>query len=133
MPNGPWELAPIRRRALTTGAAGLGVRFLAGLLGIGGGFLFVPILMALGYPTKRAAPTTAFIVVFPSFSGFAAHAAEGHYDWPLLLGCAAAVIVASQLGARVMREKMKARWIKRIFGVLLIAVAVKLTWSVLAP
>lgn len=127
----PRELAPFRRRALTTGVAGLFIGFLAGLLGIGGGFLFVPILMALGYPTKQAAATSAFIVVFSSFSGFAGHAAEGHYDWPLLLGSAAAVIVASQAGAKLMRERMKARWIKQFFGVVLIGVAIKLAWPML--
>lgn len=127
----PKELAPFRRRAMTTGIAGLFIGFLAGLLGIGGGFLFVPILMALGYPTKQAAATSAFIVIFSSFSGFAGHAAEGHYHWPLLLGCAVAVILASQLGAKVMRDKMKARWIKQIFGVALIGVAIKLAWPIL--
>jgi uncharacterized membrane protein YfcA len=127
----PGELAPFRRRAWMTGIAGLFIGFLAGLLGIGGGFLFVPILMALGYPTKQAAATSAFIVIFSSFSGFAGHAAAGHYHWPLLLGSAVAVVLASQLGARVMRDKMKARWIKQIFGVVLIGVAIKLAWPIL--
>lgn len=127
----PKEMAPFRRRAVTTGIAGLFIGFLAGLLGIGGGFLFVPILMALGYPTKQAAATSAFIVVFSSFAGFAGHAAEGHYHWPLLLGSAAAVIVASQIGAKVMRDRMKARWIKTIFGVVLLGAAVRLSWPIL--
>lgn len=127
----PEQLAPFRKRAITTGIAGLFIGFLAGLLGIGGGFLFVPVLMALGYPTKKAAATSAFIVIFSSFSGFAGHAAEGHYHWPLLLGSAAAVIVASLIGAKVMRDRMKARWIKQIFGVVLVGVAIKLAWPIL--
>jgi uncharacterized membrane protein YfcA len=49
----------------------------------------------------------------------------------LLLGSAAAVIVASQVGAKMMRERMKARWIKQLFGVVLIGVAIKLAWSML--
>ena len=127
----PTKLAPFRRRAVTTGIAGLFIGFLAGLLGIGGGFLFVPILLALGYPTKTAAATSAFIVIFSSFSGFAGHATEGHYSWPLLLGSSVAVIVASLAGAKVMRDKMKATWIKRIFGALLVGVALKLAWPML--
>lgn len=124
----PKELMPFNRRVVITASAGLGIGFLAGLLGIGGGFLFVPILIAMGYPTKQAAATSAFVVVFSSFSGFAGHVAEGHFNIPLLIYSSIAVIVASQIGARVMKDKMKAKWIKQIFGILLVAVAVKLSW-----
>lgn len=122
------ELMPFKKRAIITASAGLFIGFLAGLLGIGGGFLFVPILIAIGYPTKQAAATSAFVVVFSSFSGFAGHVAEGHFNLSLLIYSSIAVIIASQIGARVMKEKMKTKWIKQIFGVLLIAVAVKLSW-----
>ncbi|MGD8587417.1 MAG: sulfite exporter TauE/SafE family protein [Chromatiales bacterium] len=124
----PKTLMPFKKRAVVTSTTGLGIGFLAGLLGIGGGFLFVPILIAVGYPTKQAAATSAFVVIFSSFSGFAGHAAQGHFNFPLLIYASIAVIVASQIGARLMKEKMKAKWIKQIFGVLLIAVAVKLSW-----
>ncbi len=124
----PKALMPFKQRAIITATAGLGIGFLAGLLGIGGGFLFVPILIAIGYPTKQAAATSAFVVIFSSFSGFAGHIAEGHFNLSLLIYASLAVIVASQIGARVMKEKMKAKWIKQIFGVLLVVVAVKLSW-----
>jgi len=127
----PKALLPFRQRALITGSAGLFIGFLAGLLGIGGGFLFVPILIAIGYPTKEAAATSAFIVIFSSFSGFAEHVAEGHFDLPLLLFSTIAVVIASQIGARVMKAQMKARWIKQIFGVLLLLIAIKLSWSLI--
>lgn len=121
------KLMPFKQRAIITASAGLFIGFLAGLLGVGGGFLFVPMLIAIGYPTKQAAATSAFVVVFSSFSGFAGHVAEGQFNLPLLIYSSIAVIIASQIGARVMKEKMKAKWIKRIFGTLLIAVAVKLS------
>ncbi len=124
----PKELMPFKQRAIITASTGLFIGFSAGLLGIGGGFLFVPVLIAIGYPTKQAAATSAFVVVFSSFSGFAGHVAEGHFNLPLLIYASIAVIVASQIGARVMKEKMKAKWIKQSFGVLLITVAVKLSW-----
>lgn len=122
---------PVGRRAVLTGLAGLGVGAIAGLLGIGGGFLFVPLLIAVGYPTKQAAATTAFAVVFSSFSGFAGHVAVGHVHWPLLLGAGVAVVVASQLGAWLMHRRLKARWIKQGFGLLLLAIALKLAWPML--
>jgi len=134
----------------------IGLVFFSSMLGLGGALLYIPVFKWLGYdfksvaiptglflngltalsasvyyPTKQAAATSAFIVIFSSFSGFAGHAAEGHYHWPLLLGSAVAVIVASQLGAKVMHEKMKARWIKQMFGVVPIGVAIKLAWPIL--
>lgn len=126
----PKALLPFHKRAMITSTGGLFIGFIAGLLGIGGGFLFVPMMIAVGYPTKTAAATSAFIVIFSSFSGFAGHVAEGHFDWQLLLFSSIAVIIASQIGAKVMKEKMKAQWIKQMFGVLLIFVAIKLSWNI---
>ena len=109
---------------------GFFIGFIAGLLGVGGGFLFVPMMLAMGYKTKEAAATSAFVVIFSSFSGFAGHLAEGHYEWPLMIATTVAVIVGSQIGAKVMNEKMKARRIKQMFAIVLLGVAAKLLWKI---
>lgn len=108
---------------------GFFVGFIAGLLGVGGGFLFVPMMLAMGYKTKEAAATSSFVVIFSSFSGFAGHVAEGHFYWPFMLATTGAVIVGSQIGAKVMKEKMKAKWIKQMFALILLGVAIKLFWK----
>jgi len=120
------EMLPLKTRLIWMTVGGFGIGMLAGLLGIGGGFLFVPMMMAMGYPTKKAAATSAFVVIFSSFSGFAGHVAEGHFNWPLMIATAVAVIIGGQIGARVMKDKMKAKWIKQMFAVVLLGVAVKL-------
>jgi len=122
----PKKLLSYTKRVFIASVASFFIGFLAGFLGIGGGFLFVPLLIALGYPTKQAAATCALIVVFSSFSGFLGHAVEGRFEPKLLLLATFAVIAGSQLGARIMRHKMKAKWIKRLFGLVLIVVALKL-------
>lgn len=119
-------MMPLKTRLLWMSVGGFGIGMLAGLLGIGGGFLFVPLMMAMGYPTKKAAATSAFVVIFSSFSGFAGHVAEGHFNWPLMIATAIAVIIGGQIGARTMKDKMKSKWIKQIFAVVLLGVAVKL-------
>lgn len=119
------------RRICLMGAGGFFIGFIAGLLGVGGGFLFVPMMIAMGYKTKEAAATSAFVVIFSSFSGFAGHLAEGHYEWPLMIATTVAVIIGSQVGAKVMKEKMKAKWIKQMFAVVLLGVAAKLLWKIL--
>ena len=123
------KMMELKRRMTLMSIGGFFVGFIAGLLGVGGGFLFVPMMIAMGYATKQAAATSAFVVIFSSFSGFAGHIAEGHFNWPLMIATSIAVIIASQIGARVMKEKMKARWIKQMFAVVLLAVAVKLLWK----
>ncbi len=120
------KMMSFKIRAALMAIGGFLIGFIAGLLGVGGGFLFVPMMIAMGYATKRAAATSAFVVIFSSFSGFAGHIAEGHFNWPLMIATSIAVIVASQIGAKVMKEKMKARWIKQMFGIVLLGVAVKL-------
>ena len=114
------------QRGLIAFTVGLSVGAVAGMLGIGGGFLFVPLLLLLGYPTKVAAATTAVAVVVSSFTGFLGHIAVGHFDWPLMLAAGAGVLIGSQTGARVMVVKMNPRTLKQMFGLLLLAVAAKL-------
>lgn len=123
------KMMDLRLRMILMSIGGFFIGLLAGLLGIGGGFLFVPMMIAMGYGTKQAAATSAFVVIFSSFSGFAGHVAEGHFNWPLMIATTVAVIIASQIGAKVMKEKMKARWIKQMFAVVLLGVAVKLLWK----
>lgn len=117
-------------RVILMSVGGFFIGFIAGLLGVGGGFLFVPLMLAMGYKTKDAAATSAFVVVFSSFSGFAGHLAEGRYEWPLMAATMIVVIIGSQIGAKVMNEKMKSRWIKQLFAVVLLGVSVKLLWPI---
>ena len=120
-----------KSRLLLMGIGGFFIGFIAGLLGVGGGFLFVPMMLMIGYKTKQAAATSSFVVIFSSFSGFAGHVAEGHFHWPLMAATTIAVIIGSQIGAKVMKEKMRARWIKQMFAVVLLGVAVKLLCNLL--
>jgi uncharacterized membrane protein YfcA len=113
-------------RFLIMGVGGFIIGMIAGLLGVGGGFLFVPMMLGMGYPTKKAAATSSFVVIFSSFSGFAGHLAEGHFNWPLMISTTVCVIIGSQVGAKVMKERMKAKWIKWMFAMVLLGVAVKL-------
>ena len=125
----PTEKANLKQRIIVGVIVGLSVGFLGGLLGIGGGFIFAPVLMALGYKTKEAAATTAFVVTFSSFSGYLGHVADGHMNWPLTLILVGAVIIGSQFGARFMSNKAKPKMVKKIYAVVLIVIAVKFAWG----
>jgi uncharacterized membrane protein YfcA len=110
---------------------GMVIGFVAGLLGIGGGVFIVPLLIyVLGVPTKTAAATSIFIVVFSSFSGFIAHVSIAVPDWRFILMAALFSFTGGQLGSRIMAEKLKSRTIRRIFGVVLMVFALKLLQKV---
>jgi len=67
--SGQFELRPRCVSGLLIG--GLGVGFLSGLFGVGGGFLIVPLLLALSaISMAQAVSTSLFIIALVSSSGF---------------------------------------------------------------
>ena len=122
----PEAVMPLKKRSVIGAFVGGLAGFMGGMLGLGGGFIIAPILMWMGYRTKEAAATTAFVVTFSSLSGYLGHMAEGHVNWPLTAAVVTAVAVGSQLGGSFMSNKAKAGWVKQLYAVVLLAIAVKL-------
>jgi len=115
------------RRIFAGGGIGIVIGLMAGLLGIGGGVFIVPLLIyVLKLPTKTAAATSMFIVVFSSFSGFITHISLADTDWIFILIAAIFSFIGGQLGSRIMAEKLKGRTVRRIFGLVLLLFAFKL-------
>jgi len=118
-------------KILGGGCIGLAVGIMAGLLGIGGGVFIVPLLIyILKMPTKSAAATSIFIVVFSSFSGFVAHVSLSGTDWQFILPAAVFSFAGGQFGSRFMSEKLKAKRVRHIFGVVLLIFFLKLLQKV---
>lgn len=114
-------------RILGGSVIGMVIGFVAGLLGIGGGVFIVPLLIyVLGVPTKTAAATSIFIVVFSSFSGFITHVSITSPDWKFILPAALFSFAGGQLGSRIMAEKLKGSTIRKIFGGILLLFVLKL-------
>ncbi len=122
----PAGMMRLGRRMLIGAAVAAAAGFLGGMLGLGGGFIIGPLLMWIGYDTKRAAATTAYIVTFSSFSGLLGHVGRMTIDWPLLVSLVLAVAAASLLGSWFMANRARPSWLRWCYGVLLLGVAVKL-------
>ncbi len=122
----PRDLMSLKRRLVIGAAVGVFAGFIAGLLGIGGGFIMSPLLMWMGYETKKAVATSALAVTFSSFSGFVGHMAQGHLDVTLTVVLALAVLVGAFAGSRFMVTKAKSSRVKQVFAVVLFAIAAKL-------
>jgi uncharacterized membrane protein YfcA len=126
------EMMSLKKRSIIGLFVGFFAGFVGGLLGVGGGFIIAPILMWMGYKTKAAAATTAFVVTFSSFSGYLGHMAQGHMNLPLTIILIVAVIIGSQFGARYMSGKAKSNQVKLIYSVVLLLIAVQLIYSVVS-
>ena len=120
------DIGPVRK-IIGGGGIGVAIGLMAGLLGIGGGVFIVPLLIyVLKVPTKTAAATSIFIVVFSSFSGFMTHISMADTDWKFILSAAIFSFAGGQLGSKIMAEKLKGRTVRQIFGVVLLVFVFKL-------
>ena len=105
--------------------------FVGGLLGVGGGNIIVPALVASGLEPKRAAASASFVVLFASLAGFLTHATVAQIGTALLVSTAVASAAGAGLGAWLASERLSAEQLKRIIAIVLSAVAVKTAWDLL--
>ena len=85
----------------------------------------------MGLDAKVAAGTTAVVVVFSSLSGFLGHATMGGLD-PLFIGIIALMAAfGSIIGSQLMKTKLSSSQLKKIIGVLLWLIAVKMIFDLL--
>lgn len=113
-------------KSIISGIAGLAVGILAGLIGVGGGNIILPILLALGIKPREAVSTTTVVVVFSSASAFLGHVGIGTLDWLLIAITAGASIAGAVVGSWLMTDKLNPNAIKKALGFVLTAFAVKM-------
>lgn len=122
----------------TGGLAG----FLAGLLGIGGGIIIVPILMwvfpASGFPEETAVHlslgTSLAVIIFTSLSAALGHNRNGNVNWIQVLPLALSGIIFATLGS-FLAARIEGNVLKILFGVLEIIIGVRLFYPrpILSP
>jgi uncharacterized protein len=99
------------------------VGFLAGLLGIGGGFTMVPVLAEIferqGIGTSHllslAIGTSAAAIVFSALASANAHHRRGAVVWPIVAAMAPGLVVGSLLGPQI-ASALPMRVMAAIFG-----------------
>jgi uncharacterized membrane protein YfcA len=106
-------------------ALGLGAGLLSGMLGVGGGILFVPTLVLLGLGQVEASATSLLAIVPTAAAGAWRQHAYGN----LRVRAALVIGVVSVLGAEVgvqIATRIDETLLRRLFGVLVIGVAAQL-------
>ena len=100
--------------------------FLGGLFGVGGGTIFVPLLMLLkGFDIHRAIGTSLLIIIFTALSGALFHGKSGMVDWKAAVILGAFSILGVWLGTKL-SLKLEAVVLQRAFAIFLVLIAVKI-------
>ena len=108
-------------------ALGVAAGVLSGLFGVGGGILFVPILLALGLKQLDAEATSLLAILPTVAAGIWRQQRYGNVRWrsSLVLGIASVAGVAG--GIRI-ATSLNEDVLRKLFAVLLLAVAAQLAW-----
>ncbi len=125
------EIAPL----LLAAYAGLGlvVGFVAGLLGVGGGLIIVPVLilllhaqgLAAGIEPQVALGTSLASILFTSLSSVRAHHRRGAVEWPLVARIAPGILAGTFAGA-LLAARVPATLLKLFFVAFLFYAAIQM-------
>jgi len=112
-------------------AVGIIVGFIAGLLGVGGGNILIPLLILLGFEAKKVAVTVSFVVPFSALGSFFTYASYVPLDWILLGLISLSAIAGGYIGNYLMHFKLEQKQIKKLMAVILYMLALKLLYHFL--
>lgn len=84
---------------LATGGLISGI--LAGFLGIGGGTVLVPLLVAIGYTPVQAVGTSSLAILVTSISGSVQNWRMGYFDWKRVIALGLPALATAQIGVYI--------------------------------
>jgi uncharacterized membrane protein YfcA len=114
----------------------IGASFFAGIIssffGIGGGIIFVPLMVVgMGMAMKKAAPTSQMILLFASLSGVIVHSLLGHPDFLQAGLLAIGSFIGGLVGARLSID-IKERYLQILVSAVIVIAAAKLFFDSLS-
>lgn len=98
---------------------------IAGLLGVGGGVVNVPLLTSLGFLMHYAVATSSMAITITSVTSALTHYTLGNVDLGLLASLAPSLIVGAQVGASI-TKKTKPVTLRRGFTLVLWIIAARM-------
>ena len=104
---------------------GVFIGIAASFTGLGGGFLMVPLLMALGYSAQRAVGTSFAAILVIALSALIAHNKFANVDWRAGIMLGLGGIIGAQIGPYLL-EGLSTEHFRKIFALVLCGLAVYL-------
>ena len=116
-----WDMSQISRRQMGISLFGAFIGGIsAGLLGLGGGAVIVPVLCVLmGLPMHAAVATSMFTMMFTASAGTAYNLILGSINLYFALALGIGMLIGGQIGARL-ACRVNAVQLKQIFGLIII-------------
>ena len=102
--------------------SGLLVGIAASFTGLGGGFIMVPLLVALGYTAQKAVGTSFLAILIISLSAVFAHYKLSNVDYRVAIALGIGGIIGAQIGPHLLEHVSTANF-KKIFSFILIGLA----------
>ncbi|MHB1146201.1 MAG: TSUP family transporter [Lutibacter sp.] len=112
---------------------GLAAGMLSGLVGVGGGIVMVPLFVLFLGLTQHNAQGLSLAVMLPPVTFLAVYnyhtaGSGGNIDWRIALTVSLLFAIGGFLGSKIALQ-IDQRMLKRIFGVFMLLVAVKLIFT----
>lgn len=105
---------------------GIAVGLCSGLFGIGGGSLFVPLMVLLfRFPPHVATATSMFVILLSSILGSGVHVWNDNVDWVLFAALAPGAVIGGRVGA-VIASKLSGKQLMWLLRATLLAMAIYL-------
>jgi uncharacterized membrane protein YfcA len=107
---------------------GISIGFLIGLVGQGGAFIIIPLLLyVLKIPLRVALGSTLAIGLFSSSAGLVGKIATGQVPFQMTAALLLGAIPAAQIGSAV-AKRTKSQYLRWILAAVIISTAIKI-WS----
>ena len=107
-------------------AVGLSVGVVKGMMGVGGGVLFVPLLiLVVGLAPHQAVGTSLGVVLFSSAAGAVKYGLDGNVNMWIVMALMVSSVFGVQVGAWIC-QKLHAHRLRRYFAILVLLVVVAL-------
>lgn len=111
---------------------GLAAGILSGLIGVGGGIIMVPLFVLFLGLSQHNAQGMSLAVMLPPVTFLAVYnyhkSGGGSIDWKVTLIVSVLFIIGGFLGSKIALQ-IDQRMLKKVFGVMMLIVAVKLIFS----
>jgi uncharacterized membrane protein YfcA len=116
--------------AVPVWAIGFIIGFLGAIMGIGGGFLLVPMLIyLLRVPTATVIGTSMVLTLVTMASATVMHASTNHLvDAVLALILMIGGVIGAQFGARA-GQKLSGEWLRLLLGLLVLSVGLRFAYE----
>lgn len=122
-----FEVSGIHCSVISLFLLGLLIGILAALMGVGGGFIMLPVMIyLLGMPTIKAVGTSVFVIIFTAINVTMAQSTLNHtVDVVLAIVLLIGSSIGAQFGAKL-GKRLPAEQLRVIFSVIVLAVMLKM-------